>query len=282
MVEPWSRCSNSAATCMRVPRKHHFPPSFPGFRSTALQRLQSILLVYRRSGEYRYTPVGRIVPDTSRSRKRLSRSHPRPARLKRQQEKLAAREKEIAREWEKRETARLKELERRTGEVLARFEDRAQGDAGRDRDHAKGKGQGAPPGIEGQARAARGVGDHGAFDARGPSCSGRVWKKARACCSKGIREPARVRRILAGGRIEVEAGFMKMQVSLDDVIEVLPEASGGSKLPRNVIFKPAPELAPLVQEISRFFGKLQDEKPPSPRSLTMHRRLRASGSEPCR
>jgi hypothetical protein len=26
-----------------VPRKHHFPPSFPGFRSTALQRVQSIL-----------------------------------------------------------------------------------------------------------------------------------------------------------------------------------------------------------------------------------------------
>ena len=36
-------------------------------------------------------------------------------------------------------------------------------------------------------------------------------------------------------RIEVEAGFMKMQVSLDDVVEVLPEAGGGaSKLPKNV------------------------------------------------
>src|SRR6266545_1602903 len=40
-VEPWSRFSNSAATGSRVPRKHHFPPSFPRFRSTALQRLQS-------------------------------------------------------------------------------------------------------------------------------------------------------------------------------------------------------------------------------------------------
>jgi hypothetical protein len=37
-----------------VPRKHHFPPSFPACRSTAQQRLQSILLVYRRSGEYRW------------------------------------------------------------------------------------------------------------------------------------------------------------------------------------------------------------------------------------
>ena len=39
-----------------------------------------------------------------------------------------------------------------------------------------------------------------------------------------LREPARVRRLLGNGRIEVEAGFMKMQVSADDVIEVLPES----------------------------------------------------------
>ncbi len=47
MVEPWSRCSNSAETGSRVPRKHHWPPSFPGVRSTALERVQSIFLVYR-------------------------------------------------------------------------------------------------------------------------------------------------------------------------------------------------------------------------------------------
>jgi hypothetical protein len=48
MVEPWSRCSNSAATGRRVPLKHHVPLSLPGLRSTAGQRLQSILSVYRR------------------------------------------------------------------------------------------------------------------------------------------------------------------------------------------------------------------------------------------
>ena len=36
---------------------------------------------------------------------------------------------------------------------------------------------------------------------------------------QGIREPARVRRFLPGDRLEVEAGFMKMQVSVDDVLE---------------------------------------------------------------
>ncbi len=39
--------------------------------------------------------------------------------------------------------------------------------------------------------------------------------------------------MLGNGRIEVEAGFMKMQVSIDDVIEVLPEsAPATSKLPQ--------------------------------------------------
>jgi len=47
------------------------------------------------------------------------------------------------------------------------------------------------------------------------------------------------------------AGFMKLQVSIDDVIEVLPEAgAAASKLPQGVSYKPAPELAPLHQEIN--------------------------------
>ena len=68
---------------------------------------------------------------------------------------------------------------------------------------------------------------------------------------KDVREPARVRRLLGNDHIEVEAGFMKMQVSMDDVIEVLPETGGtGSKLPKGVSYKPAPELAPVHQEIN--------------------------------
>jgi DNA mismatch repair protein MutS2 len=60
-----------------------------------------------------------------------------------------------------------------------------------------------------------------------------------------------VRRVLGNGRFEVEAGFMKMQISIDDVIEVLPEAAPPTgKLPKNVSFKPAPELAPVHQEIN--------------------------------
>jgi DNA mismatch repair protein MutS2 len=69
---------------------------------------------------------------------------------------------------------------------------------------------------------------------------------------KGIREPARVRRLLGGGRFEVEAGFMKMQVSAADVEEVLPDIKGpaSSKLPKGVRYQAGPDLAPSVQEIN--------------------------------
>lgn len=69
---------------------------------------------------------------------------------------------------------------------------------------------------------------------------------------KDIREPARVRRKLSGDRLEVEAGFLKLQVSIDDVVEVLPETGGvtAGRLPPNVSYKPAPELAPVHQEIN--------------------------------
>jgi DNA mismatch repair protein MutS2 len=55
---------------------------------------------------------------------------------------------------------------------------------------------------------------------------------------KGVRDPARVRRKLAGGRLEVEAGMLKMQVSEQDVEEVLAPSQGNS-LPRNISFQPA-------------------------------------------
>ena len=58
---------------------------------------------------------------------------------------------------------------------------------------------------------------------RASSAAGHRGRRAGAAAD--VREPARVRRKLAGDRLEVEAGFMKMQVSIDDVIEVLPETA---------------------------------------------------------
>jgi DNA mismatch repair protein MutS2 len=54
---------------------------------------------------------------------------------------------------------------------------------------------------------------------------------------RGVRQPARVRRIMDDGKIEVDAGLMRMQVSIDDVHEVLPDAPDDQKLPKNVTFQ---------------------------------------------
>jgi len=178
------------------------------------------------------------------------------ADFKRQQVELAAREKELAREWERRESAKLKELERRTEQVLAKFEEQAQQTIDQIGQVA-GQRKAAEQAQRRVAKTKRELREEFQTtvlstqeDARqGELRRPRIEEGARVRL-QGIREPARVRRILAGDRLEVEAGFMKMQVSVDDVLEVLPEAPAGAKLPKNVSFRPAPELTPVHQEIN--------------------------------
>jgi DNA mismatch repair protein MutS2 len=174
---------------------------------------------------------------------------------------LGKREKEIAQEWEKRETAKLKELERRTDEALAKFEEQAQqtilkitGKIAEGSDRRKSE-QDAQRRVSKAKRELRedfqttvlATEDDSRQDRIQPL---RIEEGARVRL-KNVRDPARVRRNLGNGRIEVEAGFMKMQVSIDDVIEVLPEtAAAEGKLPKNVSYKPAPELTPVHQEIN--------------------------------
>jgi DNA mismatch repair protein MutS2 len=68
---------------------------------------------------------------------------------------------------------------------------------------------------------------------------------------KDIREPATVLRLLANERIEVQAGFMKMQVARGDVQEILTgSAPAGSRLPKGVSYKSGPEYAPVSQELN--------------------------------
>jgi len=178
--------------------------------------------------------------------------------LRQKQAALVTREKELAAEWEKRESSKLKELERRTEQMLAKFDEQAQQTIG---EIVQGAGQ-RKAAEQAQRRVAKTKRElreefqttvlstqdesrHG--DLRRP----KIEEGARVRL-QGIRDPARVRRLLAGDRLEVDAGFMKMQVSVDDVLEVLPNLGGGgaAKLPKNVTFNRAPELAPVHQEIN--------------------------------
>ena len=67
---------------------------------------------------------------------------------------------------------------------------------------------------------------------------------------RDMREPARVLKVKANGEIEVQAGFMKMKVARTDVLEVLPDAPGGAKLPKNVTFSQGPNWNTITTEIN--------------------------------
>ena len=172
-------------------------------------------------------------------------------------DQLARREKELAQEWEKRETAKLKELERRTDQALARFEEQARetiGKIGQTTDRRKAE-QDAQRRVAKARREMKEDFRTTVLETQDDSRQNRIQPLHVAegvrVRLKDVREPARVRRILGNHRIEVEAGFLKMQVSLDDVIEVLPEAAAtAGKLPKNVSFQPAPQLSPAFQELN--------------------------------
>ncbi len=171
--------------------------------------------------------------------------------------KLAAREKSLADEWAKRETAKIGELERQCELVLEHFESQAQETIARIAASGEQK-KIAAQAMRNVARAQRELREEvqsailsTRSDARqGELAPPKIAEGARVRL-KGVREPARVRRMLSGGRIEVEAGFLKMQVPADDVLEVLPETAEGAKLPKNVSFRPAgPEVYASMSEIN--------------------------------
>jgi DNA mismatch repair protein MutS2 len=216
----------------------------------------------RRSLSDRERDVGRFLGELHR---RLEETTALERELREKIILAERREQEVAREWEKRESAKLKELERRTDEALAKFEEQAQETIGRisqSADRRKAD-QDALRRVAKTKRELREDFQTTVLATQDDSRQGRIQplkiEEGARVRLRDVREPARVRRKLSDDRIEVEAGFMKMQVSIDDVIEVLPETGGGkSKLPQGVSYKPAPELAPVHQEIN-VIGQRADE-----------------------
>ena len=67
---------------------------------------------------------------------------------------------------------------------------------------------------------------------------------------KGIRQPATVRRLLASDLVEVDAGFLRMQVSTADVEEMLP-AADAPRSATGIAFSQGPSFddAPIARSI---------------------------------
>ncbi len=162
------------------------------------------------------------------------------------------REKNLARDWEKRETTKLKELEHRCDEAIQKFEADSRQTIERIEQSAEQRkaSQNAAREFAKVKRELRNEFQSTVLPAAGGASSApplRIEEGARVRL-KDLGEPARVRRMLGSDRIEVEAGFLKMQVSIDDVVEVLPASGASGKLPKNVSVRPAPPLHPAVQE----------------------------------
>lgn len=178
--------------------------------------------------------------------------------IEREREKLTAREKSLAEEWAKKENAKIRELERQCELVLDRFEAQAQETLGKIAMSGAEQKRAAAQAQRNVARVKRELREEiGAaiLSTKADAQAGgviplKIAEGARVRL-RNVREPARVRRLIGDDRLEVEAGFLKIQVSRDEVLEVLPETPEKAKLPRNVSFKPSgPEVYVTMQEIN--------------------------------
>jgi DNA mismatch repair protein MutS2 len=238
---------------------YHLQVGLPGKSAgleiaTRLGMPEDIMSRARRSMSDRERDVTRFLSELHR---RIEETEALERSLREKIAELERREKEIAREWEKRETAKIKELERRTDQALAKFEEQAQdaiGKMAQTSERRKAE-QEAQRRVSKAKRELREDFQTTVLSTQEDSRQDQIQplriEEGVRVRLRDVREPARVRRKLGNDRLEVEAGFMKMQVSVDDVIEVLPETAGPqSKLPKNVSYRPAPELAPVHQEIN--------------------------------
>jgi DNA mismatch repair protein MutS2 len=185
--------------------------------------------------------------------RRLEETQQLQATLERERAALVIREKQVVQEAEKKETANLRELEARFDEMQRRWQDRGNEIMARIAETAE-KRKAVDEAHRQTARASREMREDWEKIVPQPGEVVAPHKlkieEGMRVRLKGIREPARVRRLLGGGRFEVEAGFMKMHVSAADVEEVLPDIVGPLKLPKNVRYQAGPELSPSVQEIN--------------------------------
>jgi len=164
------------------------------------------------------------------------------ARLQERERTLEAREAALEKSSERKYAAKLGELERKAAELAAQFEQRAQETieelsqkarvkiAKTRREYQESVAELAPP-VRRDAP---------------PRLRLEVGARVRL---KGVRQPATVRRILADGSVEVDAGFMKMQVPDSDVEEILPTATAAAK-PSGIRVREGPSFSGSYKEIN--------------------------------
>jgi len=170
-----------------------------------------------------------------------------------QNAEVTTRARELEDRFNKRDAARVREFEAKTTKLLNEFDRNSRAtiediktssDARKAADQAQLKA--AKFKREFQAEVQSAIRPEGqAAVTTGPKLS--VGVKVRI---ENVREPAQVLRIYDNGRVEVQAGFLKMQVTRDEILEVLSNAAATKKLPSNVRYEPGPSWDTPTSEIN--------------------------------
>jgi DNA mismatch repair protein MutS2 len=177
----------------------------------------------------------------------LSELHQRLEQVETERGELATREKALdAREqgleqsWERKYTAKIREVENRASELSAQFEKRAQ-------ETIEDLSQKARARIAKTRREYQEQVSSLAPAAVSKTAAPLRLEQGAQVRLKGIRQPATIRRVLDNGELEVDAGYLKMRVPAADVEEVIPRVQPRAQ---TVTFHQGPEFAPSLREIN--------------------------------
>jgi DNA mismatch repair protein MutS2 len=197
----------------------------------------------------------------------LNRLHARLEDVAKLERELTVRNRELAAEkqhltqlWERREKAKLAELERRAEDVLDRFEGRAA-ETIREIEQDAAKRKASSQAHRKVSRTRREFRESMELMVTGPKESKPVRTKLAVGDTvrlKGIRQTGKLSRFLSDDLIEVEAGFLKLQVSVDEVEEVIPAKEAKARLPKNVTLQSGPKAYINTQEVN-VIGKRAEE-----------------------
>jgi DNA mismatch repair protein MutS2 len=181
--------------------------------------------------------------------------------LKKQKAALEERERQLLKEMERREQARLRQIEDSAEEARKRFEQQAR-EAIESVLSAPEQRKQAEKALRQVARTKREFQESvEALAQKEPKKQAPVEaiREGARVRLRDVSGPARVRKVLHGGMLEVDVGFLKMQVPASEVTEVLPDAGQqGSMLPKGVSLTAGPRWDTLTREIN-VIGKTAEE-----------------------
>ncbi len=167
---------------------------------------------------------------------------------------LAAREQSLEQSWEKKYAGKIRDLEQKAAALSAQFEQQAQAAIGDLSQKARVKIAKTRREYQEAVEAAVVEAAPGRTGGAPPLIKLTEGVRVRL---KGIRQPATVRRLLANGMLEVDAGFLKMQIPAADVEEILSPAAAPAARP-NVTFRQGPSFDGSFREIN-LIGRRAEE-----------------------